>query len=110
MIKYLIENNGMKFDVVTGLVSGKQIKADKIFGSYINTFYEEKKNQDYLKDIKSPLYNEALRTTIKLYLCSLTGKLVEDPSIHFSLKFEETSKLVMNGVGITKSFNNTNIN
>ena len=48
----------------------------RIFVKYINTFYEEKKLQDQYKDAKSDKYNEALRSTIKLYLNSLTGKLV----------------------------------
>lgn len=90
MLKYIIENYGLKsFKVVEGLVSDKDVKGEKIFGKYINTFYDEKKQQDKYKSEKNELYNEALRTTIKLYLNSLTGKLVENPSIHFSMKFTE---------------------
>lgn len=89
MLKYLIHNYGLiDFKVVKGLVSTKSIKGAKIFGKYISTFYEEKKLQDRYKSEKSSLYNEALRSTIKLYLNSLTGKLVENPSIHFSVMFE----------------------
>ena len=111
MLKYIIQNYGLKtFTVVKGLVSEREILASKLFGKYINTFYEEKKRQDTLKDSKDPeihkLYNPALRTTIKLYLNSLTGKLVENPAIHFKLKFDENSTKVLNGVGITKEFSN----
>ena len=92
MMKYLKLNCGLvSYEVVEGLVSKIEIKGSVIFGKYVNTFYDEKKKQDELKDSKSPeqkaLYNEALRTVIKLYLNSLTGKLVEDPSNHFKLEF-----------------------
>ena len=110
MIDYLIQHNDMKFEVVRGLVSNLHIPAEEIFGTYINTFYDEKKRQDQLKADKSPDYNEALRTVIKLYLNSLTGKLIEDPSIHFTLKFQEDSKVVLNGVGIKKEFDTTKKN
>jgi DNA polymerase type B, organellar and viral len=110
MIDYLIEKFGMTFDVITGLVSNKQVAADKIFGNYISSFYEEKKRQDALKEAKHVDYNEALRSVIKLYLNSLTGKLVEDPSIHFSTKFDDTSSLKLNGTGIRKVFNKGSIN
>ena len=86
-IKYLMDNYGLlSFEVVSGLVSSQDITADKLFGLYVNTFYTEKKNQDELKKTDDPSYNPALRETIKLYLNSLTGKLVEDPSSHYSLK------------------------
>ena len=111
MLKYLLENYGLeKFEVVKGLVSDWDIKSDKIFGKYINTFYDEKKLQDLYKETNNELYNEALRTTIKLYLNSLTGKLVENPSIHFKTCFNEESKLLINGVGIEKQFNTEKFN
>ena len=104
MLEYLTNNYGLKsFGVVKGLVSNNQIEGKKIFGKYINTFYEEKKLQDQYKDAKSDKYNEALRSTIKLYLNSLTGKLVEDPSSHFTLLLDESTKgqlYKMEGVGI----------
>jgi hypothetical protein len=92
MLKYLKLNCGLvSYEVVEGLVSKTEIKGSVVFGKYVNTFYDEKKRQDELKDSKIPeekaLYNEALRTVIKLYLNSLTGKLVEDPSNHFKLEF-----------------------
>jgi hypothetical protein len=111
MLKYLIEKSGLiNFNVVTGLISDKEVHSDKIFGKYVNSFYDVKKNQDALKKMKSPDYNESLRSTIKLYLNALTGKLVENPAIHFSLKFDDESKKVINGVGISKQFNEDKIN
>jgi hypothetical protein len=120
MLEYLINNYGLKsFDVVEGLVSDNHIEGKKIFGKYINTFYEEKKLQDQYKDVKSDKYNEALRSTIKLYLNSLTGKLVEDPSSHFSMEFNANRKLDenhkhnglnLNGQNITKEFNTEKYN
>tara|TARA_B110000285_G_scaffold204042_1_gene240682 strand:- start:355 stop:1689 length:1335 start_codon:yes stop_codon:yes gene_type:complete len=112
MLEYLILNYGLRsFDVVEGLVSNTEVLADKIFGKYVNTFYEEKKLQDAYKSSKDERYNEALRTTIKLYLNSLTGKLVENPAVHFSLKFdsEETNR-VLNGQGVTRNYNDDKIN
>lgn len=128
MLDYVINNYGLKkFKVVKGLVSNQDILGSKIFGSYINTFYNEKKQQDaYLKSKDFLNYNEALRTTIKLYLNSLTGKLVENPSIHYSLEFLEKSLMkthgdeeiskdikgdgVLNGQEILKNFNEDKFN
>jgi hypothetical protein len=105
-IKYLQQHYNLKsFEVITGLVSNEDIKGEKLFGKYVNTFYAEKQRQDALKDSKDITYNPALRETIKLYLNALTGKLVEDPSRHFSLKFNDESEKQMNGVGIEKEFN-----
>lgn len=90
MLDYLLKNYGLEsYNVVRGLVSTKQISGDKLFGKFVNSFYEQKKLQDVYKKEKSPLYNPALRSTIKLYLNSMSGKLVEDPSVHFSMHFKE---------------------
>ena len=51
-----------------------------------------------------------MRSTIKLYLNSLTGKLVENPAIHFSLKFDENSSKLLNGQGVCKEFNEDKFN
>jgi hypothetical protein len=111
MLKYIIDNYGLKsFDVVKGLLSDNEIESRKIFGSYIETFYDEKKQQDKYKSEKNELYNEALRSTIKLYLNSLTGKLVENPAIHFSVKFDVEGTKSLNGQGITKTTNDEKIN
>lgn len=105
-IQYLIENFGLKrFLIKKALVSKKQILSEKIFGRFINNFYEAKKNQDSLKENGDPKYNEATRSAIKLILNALTGKLVEEPSVHFSLELSDNldeGKLNFNGVGATK--------
>lgn len=108
MIKYLVENNGLnlsKSKLITGLVSKKEMPMNKLFGTYVNTFYNEKARQDDLKEKKSSEYNQAKRETIKLYLNSLTGKLVEDPEKYFSLsdkpvenKSGSTSTVIINGI------------
>jgi hypothetical protein len=95
---------------VKGLVSDRKVLLSKIFGSYINTFFDEKKLQDLYKGSNDERYNPALRETIKLYTNSLTGKLVEDPSIHFSLEFNDDSKKMINGVGVSKVFNTEKFN
>jgi len=111
MLRYLMENYGLtSFTVIKGLVSNFDIDSSEIFGRYINVFYNEKKNQDTYKSTGNPLYNEALRQTIKLYLNSLTGKLVEDPSRHFSLSFDTESNTKLCGKGVTKTYNDEKIN
>lgn len=111
MLDYIICNYGLEsYEVVKGLVSDKEIPSSKLFGTYVNTFYDEKKLQDKYKTDKDERYNEALRSTIKLYLNSLTGKLVEDPSNHFSMKFNEESTFKLNGCGVEKTFNEDKIN
>ena len=111
MLDYVIKNHGLKsYTVVRGLVSEREICMDKLFGSYVNTFYAEKKLQDEYKNDESSLYNPALRAVIKLYLNSLTGKLVEEPSVHFSLKFNEDSRIKINGTGVEKEMNENKFN
>ena len=124
MLKYIKDEFGLKsFNVVRGLVSNQHILSSKVFGKYIDTFYKEKQHQDELKDSNEPEiskeYNPALRTTIKLYLNSLTGKLVENPNVHFSLaptpmpeEGKETIKPTqsLNGVGMTKTFHEDKVN
>ena len=106
MLKYIINNHGLiSFDVVKGLVSNQDMLMEKLFGRYVNTFFSEKQQQDNLKNTKSKDYNPALRGTIKLYLNSLTGKLVENPASHFSLTFDDNGKRQMNGVGVKKDYN-----
>jgi len=93
MVKYLIKNNGLNLEksvLTKGLVSKFEMPMDKLFGKYIDTFYNEKARQDELKEKKDPSYNQALRETIKLYLNSLTGKLVENPEHYFQLKSDWT--------------------
>ncbi len=130
MIDYLKQNYGLvSFDVDKGLVSNRHIEGRKLFGKYIETFYNEKKLQDKYNDIKNEnykLYNEALRSTIKLYLNSLTGKLVENPAIHFTMQFADVgcnslvpldvknqyldSTKKLNGANVLKMYNSSKIN
>lgn len=109
LVKYIIKNYGATFDVEKALLSKYEVKGSELFGTYINVFYNEKAVQDALKESKDATYNEALRSCVKLFLNSLTGKLVEDPSIHYSLKMlpEETenNKISLNGVYIEKEAN-----
>ena len=86
MIEYLMENHGLKsFNVVKGLVSNTFIDAKNIFGRYVETLFQAKAEQDVYKSTNDEKYNPALREVIKLYLNSLSGKLVEDPSKYGSI-------------------------
>lgn len=104
MIEYLKKNYGLiSFNCSRGLVSDEAVKGDLIFGKYVNTFYKEKALQDELKKIGK--HNNAYRETIKLFLNSLTGKLVEDTSKYYSLNFseddlEDDERENINGVSI----------
>lgn len=111
-ITYLKKYYGLiDFEVISGLVSYEEILGEKLFGKYVNTFFNEKKRQDILKDMNDNDYNPALRETIKLYMNSLTGKLVEDPERHYSLKFVESGiEKTLNGVGVCKEFNTDKFN
>ena len=112
MVKYLIKNNGLNIEkskITTGLVSSKEMCMDSLFGKYIDTFYNEKARQDELKENNDTDYNQALRETIKLYLNSLTGKLVENPEHYFQLKDygdddDKSAKLTINGVTKYKDY------
>lgn len=105
MLKYLKKHYGLtSFKVVRGLVSECRVKGKDLFGAYVSTLYDEKKRQDALKSSGVAEYNPALRECIKLFLNSLTGKLVEDPSryfkLHYTLNGDQTH--VLNGVETQK--------
>jgi hypothetical protein len=103
MIRYLKEKYGLvSFDVERGLVSSSYIRGESLFGDYVNTLYGEKKKQDALKKNGSAEYNQALRECIKLFLNSLSGKLVEDPSHYFQLEYAVDSTIKMNGLPVEK--------
>lgn len=88
MIHYLKKYYGLtSFDVVEGLVSNHDMPGKYLFSKYVLTFFTEKMNQDKLKSSNDSKYNSAMRETVKLYLNSLTGKLVEEPCRYYSLKF-----------------------
>lgn len=99
LLKYLIANNKIKkYTVVNGLVSKEFLYGSTFFGKYINGFFDEKQKQDTLKN--TPDYNPAKRNVCKLFLNSLSGKLVEDPSRYKSLTFKKIgpSTKKLNGV------------
>ncbi len=104
LLKYAIHTQGLiSFEVVDGLVSNSYLKGYQLFGSYVNPLFEAKALQDELKSAKDPTYNPAFREVIKLFLNSITGKLVEDPSRYFSLKYTgKQTDISLNGVGIVK--------
>jgi len=88
MIDYLYRLYKLEtFDVVKGLVSEKKRRGYEIFGKYVNVLYAAKAKQDALKEIRSEQYNPALRQCIKLFLNSLTGKLVEATERYFTMEF-----------------------
>jgi hypothetical protein len=104
MIKYCVKYLGLvSFDVVDGLVSDYYLKGEKLFGTYVNVLFEEKARQDTLKGTDD--FNNAYREVCKLFMNSLTGKLVEDPSKYFQLVFSMkpvNKKDTINGVGFVK--------
>ena len=105
MLKYLIDYCGLlSFEVEKGLVSKKRMKGSKLFGWYVDTLFEEKKKQDRLKG--TPEYNNAFREVCKLFMNSLTGKLVEDTSKYFQIRFTpkpQNPKDNLGGIGFNKS-------
>ena len=108
MIEYLFENYNLEsFDVVNGLVSTKFVYGRELFGKYVSVLYKSKADQDLLKDSKSPLYNPALRSCIKLFLNAVTGKLVESTEKYFTIEYVLQNNLDTNinnirGVSYTK--------
>ena len=93
MIQYLKVNYGLlSFDVIDGLVSNRWILGSLLFGKYTHTLFHEKALQDDYKKKGSDEYNPAYREVIKLFLNSVTGKLVEDPSKYFTMEYTLDSK------------------
>jgi hypothetical protein len=118
MIDYLVRNCGLlSFEVAKNdkgefesLTSLGYVKGFEIFGRFITPMYEEKRRQDALKDSGSEEYNPALRETIKLFLNSLSGKMVEDPTNYFGLKYVCSSDDQLNGVSIVKEHGDDKMN
>lgn len=114
MIKYEMKFGGLlSFDVIDGLVSEKYVNGKQLFGKYVDTLFKAKAEQDELKKNKNPLYNQALREVIKLFLNSLSGKLVEDPSRYYQLGFTskpDNAKNNIDGVGFNKIKDDINLN
>ena len=93
MVKYLIEHYGLKsFNVKVGLVSKSYLNSKQLFGTYVDVLFKSKAEQDVYKETKDVKYNPALRSVIKLFLNSLTGKLVEDPSKYFQIEYKNKSE------------------
>lgn len=108
MLQYLVSRFKLKsYIVVKGLVSNKYTKSSNLFGKYVNTLYAQKARQDALPADKR---NNALRESIKLFLNSLSGKLVENPDRYTSLAFSDEGHHVFNGVKCDKKQNNDNRN
>ena len=83
---------------------------EKEYETYKIDEYDEYKKQGTEKELKER-YNPSRRNVIKLLLNSVTGKLVEDPSRYFTLKYsgdETTTNL--NGIGIIKEKKDENMN
>lgn len=107
MIKYLQKHYGLKkFDVVRGLVSHEQMKGRVLFGLYVDKLYKAKADQDIFKKNDENLEKElktkgkqfkdsmrtcnaALRSTIKLMLNALTGKLNEEIHKYYTTEVSE---------------------
>jgi hypothetical protein len=106
MLKYCVKYLGLvSFDVIEGLVSNYYVKGQELFGKYVDVLFAEKAYQDELKKNSPADFNNAYREVCKLFMNSLTGKLVEDPSKYFQLKFSMTpvgKKDNINGVGFVR--------
>jgi hypothetical protein len=75
MLKY-----GVKVDIKSGFYFEKKIKSCEMF-NFLLVFMKIKNGEDTKKD-KGEEYNDALRTTIKLLLNCLSGKVIE--SLHLN--------------------------
>jgi hypothetical protein len=109
----------VEFEVEKALLSqsNKSVKGNEIFGIYIEALFEAKAEQDIYKEGKTDelksKYNPALRETIKLFLNSLSGKLVEATEKYFKAKFikheelegvDENDIKTINGTKMVKDF------
>ena len=106
MLRYLIMNGDIiDYKVTVGLVSKYYTHGKRLFAPYINTFFSEKKHQDTLKGTSE--YNPAKREVCKLFLNSLSGKLVENPQKYQQLIFtEDETTRSLNGNNISYKPNN----
>lgn len=88
MIEYLIKFHGLKkFTVVKGLIWPRWIHGASIFGTYLSTVYDIKRQQDIKKSAKDPAYNPGLREAVKLGMNSVTGKLGQSNRNRKGLRF-----------------------
>ena len=102
LLKCMLEIEPFTFEVVEGLVSDSYVRGEDLFGTYVNTLFAEKAKEDVYKKNKDDRYNPAYREVIKLLLNSLSGKLVEDPDRHKTLKVvaENYQQNTLNGCGV----------
>ena len=109
MLEYLIKNCGLvDYKIEKGLVSDNYKVGSEIFGKYVMTLFLAKAEQDEYKNNNDERYNPALREVIKLYLNSLSGKLVEDPRKYGQTKFisdDNDDSKEFNGTHIVKETN-----
>ena len=85
-IKYLKEHYGLEsFDVIIGLCSAEDVPISNYFGTFVNTLFSLKREQDVLNDTKDVTYNPSYRTYIKLCLTTPTGRAVMDKNKFTSL-------------------------
>ena len=75
MIK-LLREHGCPVDVKSGFVFTESLKSCEMFG-FLLDFMGAKNKQDALCEAQDPLYNPALRNTIKLLSNSVSGKVIE---------------------------------
>lgn len=110
MIEYLKAHYGLyDYEVENALVSKKYVSGKSLFGYTIKTIYGKKQEQDDYKVHDKEKYNPALRSTYKLFMNSLSGKLVEDPRRFASIEWDsgekDENKNNINGCQINKMKN-----
>ena len=106
MLKYCLDNGIItKYKVNKSLLTDRYFKGSSFFGNYVNAFFAEKSRQDTLKGTDE--YNPACREVCKLFLNSLSGKLVENPAKYKTLEFAEKGIRNLNGNAINYTDNKT---
>jgi hypothetical protein len=113
MIAYLYAHCGLQsFDVVKGLVSDQSVRGTLLFAKYVKPLFHAKKLQDKYKKENDPRYNPAFRSCVKLFLNSLTGKLIESSEKYFHMKYVQgnVEAADIKGVQYVKEFNNARPN
>jgi hypothetical protein len=85
-----IQHQIESYEVIDALVSYNDICCSTLFDSYVQVLYQKKQEQD---DLPKDKRNDALRETIKLFLNSLSGKLIENPSNQREYKLYSSGKI-----------------
>lgn len=106
MIRYLFEHYDLlSFKVEKALVSYQFIDGHTVFSEYIGRLFKAKQRQDIYKQTGNPEYNPSMRKATKDSINSLSGKLLANPQIYFSLKYcvnPEVDGQRINGVNYRK--------